>query len=250
MRGNPFALSDGQARHFCLESKLMNNVLSVFVDESGVLSKGDPTSRFYIISLVIHNQSLDISDLARKLDRELESIGIANLCFHAGPIIHAHDEFRCMTWDLRRKIFYRMLAFANHAPFRYACLVVDKKYLDNTDSIIGSLERQLADLIDTHHLDLSAFKLIKIYYDCGQKPVTNLLHRFFESRSHLQVEFAQAVLTSKYKLLQIADLVCTIKLMETRLGLDLPLSHSETKFFGGVRSFKHNVLRIIKKKAI
>lgn len=226
----------------------MSKVLSVFVDESGVLNKDDPTSRFYIISLVVHDQLLAISDLARRLDQELESIGIANLCFHTGPIIHAHDEFKCMTWDLRRKIFYRMLAFANHAPYKYACLVVDKKYLDSTDSIVSSLERQLANLIDTHHLDLTSFDKIKVYYDCGQKPVTNLLHRFFESRSYLQVEFAQAVLVSKYKLLQVADLVCTIKLMETRLKLELPFSHSEMKFFGGERAFKHNVLRVIKKK--
>ena len=189
MRGNPFALSDGFARHFCYTT--------VDDEESSVLSKDDPTSRFYIVTLVTHDQSFSIAELAKRLDRELDSVGIANLYFHAGPIIHAHDQFMFMNWDLRRKIFYRMLAFANHVPFQYACLVVDKKFADDTETIISSLERQLAELVDGHRLDFTGFETVKVYYDCG-----------------------------------------------------LSLSKSEEKFFGGVRAFKHNVLRVIRRKAI
>ena len=229
---------------------MKTQTLSVFVDESGVLSKDDPTSRFYIVTLVTHDQSFSIAELAKRLDRELDSVGIANLYFHAGPIIHAHDQFMFMNWDLRRKIFYRMLAFANHVPFQYACLVVDKKFADDTDAIVRSLERQLAELVDGHRLDFTGFETIKVYYDCGQKPVTNLLHRFFEQRKHIPVVFAQAVEVSRYKMIQVADLVCTLRLISLRMDCGLSLSKSEEKFFGGVRAFKHNVLRIIRRKAI
>jgi len=229
---------------------LKKSILSVFVDESGVLAKDDPTSRFYIIALVAHNQSHPIADAAERLDRELDSVGIANLYFHAGPIIHAHDQFMFMNWDLRRKIFYRMLAFANHVPFRYACLVVDKKYADSTKTIVENLARQLADLVDSHRLDLTEFEEVKVYYDCGQKPVTNLLHSFFESREHLHVVFAQAVEAARYKMIQVADLVCTLRLIALKLDAGISLSKSEEKFFGGVRAFRHNVLRVIRRKEI
>lgn len=225
-------------------------VLSVFVDESGVLSKDDQTSRFYIVTLVAHDQSQSIAEEAKRLDRELDAIGIANLCFHAGPIIHAHDQFMFMNWDLRRKIFYRMMAFANHVPFRYACLVVDKKYHDTTRAITEALERQLAELVDSHRLDLTQYAAVKVYYDCGQKPVTNLLHAFFDGRKHLSVVFAQAVEVARYKLIQVADLVCTLRLMALKLENGLALSKSEVKFFGGVRAFQHNVLRVIRRKQI
>lgn len=224
--------------------------LSVFVDESGILAKDDPTSRFYIVALVLHEQERDIASAAERLDRELESVGIANLCFHAGPIIHAHDRFMFMTWDLRRKIFYRMLGFANHVPFRCACLSVDKKYRDGTRAIAEDLERQLAELIDGHRLDLTRHEAVKVYYDCGQKPLTNLLHDFFMARPHIPVVFAQAVEAERYKLAQVADLVCTVRLIEKKLESGLPLSRSEEKFFGGVRAFRHNVLRMIRRKSI
>lgn len=224
--------------------------LSVFVDESGVLSKDDPTSRFYLITLVSHDQAFDISGEVKRLDAELDTVGIANLFFHAGPIIHAHDRFSFMNWDLRRKIFYRMLAFANRIPFRYACLLVDKKFADTTEGIVNSLERQLADVVDTHRLDLSDYETVKVYYDCGQKPVTNLLHKFFAARAHIPIVFAQAVEVARYKLIQIADLICTLKLIETKLACGMAMSKSELKFFGGKQSFRHNVLRIIKRKEI
>ena len=224
--------------------------LSVFVDESGILAKDDPTSRFYIVALVLHEQERAIAAEVERLDRELEAVGIANLCFHAGPLIHAHDRFMFMTWDLRRKIFYRMLAFANHIPFRYACLSVDKKYRDSTYAIVKDLEEQLAELIDGHRLDLTRHDTIKVYYDCGQKPLTNLLHDFFRARPHLPVVFAQSVEAERYKLAQVADLICTVRLIERKLESGLPLSRSEEKFFGGVRAFRHNVLRVIRRKAI
>ena len=48
---------------------MKKQTLSVFVDESGVLSKDDPTSRFYIVTLVTHDQSFSIAELAKRLDR-------------------------------------------------------------------------------------------------------------------------------------------------------------------------------------
>ena len=65
--------------------------LSVFVDESGILAKDDPTSRFYIVALVLHEQERAIAAEVERLDRELEAVGIANLCFHAGPL-NLHDS--------------------------------------------------------------------------------------------------------------------------------------------------------------
>lgn len=225
-------------------------VLSVFVDESGVLSKDDSSSRFYLITLVTHDQAIDISNEVKRLDAELDLVGIANLYFHAGPIIHAHDHFSFMNWDLRRKIFYRMLAFANRIPFRYACLIVDKKFADTTGGIVENLERQLSEVVDSHRLDLSDYETVKVYYDCGQKPVTNLLHQFFASRTHIPVVFAQAVDVARYKLIQIADLICTLKLIEMKIACGMAMSKSEIKFFGGRQLFQHNVLRIIKRKEI
>ena len=83
--------------------------LSLYIDESGVLDKENPTSRFYLISFVAHNEDDDVSGKVEDFKRGLDAIGIANACFHAGPIIYGNDQFRVLNWDLRRRIFSRMM---------------------------------------------------------------------------------------------------------------------------------------------
>ena len=77
--------------------------LSLYIDESKALDKENPTSRFYLISLVAHNADDDVAGKVKDFKRGLDSIGIANACFHAGPIIYGNDQFRVLNWDLRRR---------------------------------------------------------------------------------------------------------------------------------------------------
>lgn len=229
---------------------MSNKILSVFVDESGILSDQDGSSRFYILTLVLHDQSFDVGHQVELLNRDLDSVGIANLCFHAAPIIRANGSFEFMNWDLRRKIFSRMMGFARNVDFKYHCIVVDKKFVNTSDQIISKLESQLENWVNESNLRFEEFQLIKVYYDCGQKRITNLLHTFFNKHKSLVVDFAQAVEPRKYKLFQVADLVCTLKLLEIKLQYGIGLAPCENRFFGGPKAFKHNILRRIKRKEI
>ena len=88
---------------------------------------------------------------------------------------------------------------------------------------------------------LRGFDDVKVYYDCGQKQITNMLHLFFESRKDIPVRFAQAVEPRKYKLFQLADLACTIKLLELKLKTEGRLSPCERRFFGAGFAFWRGV---------
>ena len=108
--------------------------LSIFVDESGNFSLPDTESRFYIIGMVFHDQSIDISAEIAQLERSDSEVGLEGHCF--------------------------------------------------------------------------------------------------------------------YRLFQLADLICTLHLVELKLSVGTPLSRSEQQFFGGPRMFRHNILRYIKSKEI
>ena len=66
----------------------------------------------------------------------------------------------------------------------------------------------------------------------------------------VRVEFAQAVKPERYRLFQIADLVCTVKFIEEKLRIGDGMTQSEEKFFGGAKSFRHNVARYLHQKEI
>ena len=55
---------------------MANKILSVFIDESGDFGKYDPKSPYYYVSMVLHDQSVDISS---EID-SLEQREIVNCC--------------------------------------------------------------------------------------------------------------------------------------------------------------------------
>ena len=227
-----------------------DNTLSLFVDESGILGEPATASRFYILGFVLHDQAVTIEPAAMEFARRLDEIGIKDLCFHAGPILHGNNGFRFMTRDLRRRIFHRMMAFARQIDFSYHCLAIDKRYSGGFSQMTEALERQFADFAARNWDMFATYGCVKVYYDCGQKSVTNFLRRVTSATLPCPVEFAQAVEPRKYRLFQVADLVCTLRLLETKIVSGTGLSDDECKFFGGPKKFNHNILRYIKTKEI
>ena len=220
------------------------------MDESGRFQHPDPDSRFYIVSLVLHDQTVDLSSALDGLDLHFRDLHLEKLCFHAGPLIRQEKVFAVMDRSFRYRIFAAMMGFARHVDFKYHCLVVDKKGVISSEQIVKRLGEGLSSFLSTHRKELGAFDRVKIYYDCGQSPVTNLLHRTFVAIPGVQIEFAQAVKPESYRLFQIADLVCTVKFIEEKIRSGEGMTPSEVKFFGGPKEFRHNILRYIKAKEI
>lgn len=64
--------------------------ISIFVDESG---GQDGHSKYYVLTLVFHNQSLSIEEQLHEHKRGLAIRGFADIPFHAGPILTGHDDY-------------------------------------------------------------------------------------------------------------------------------------------------------------
>ena len=230
--------------------RMKKRILSVFVDESGKFQYPDACSRFYIVGMVLHDQNRDVSELFGKLDADWRKMGLVNFCFHAGPLVRGEKGYRYMLREQRAAIFARMMIFARQMAFSYHCLLVDKKYVTSVVQIVEQLRIQLGEFLDSGAINPDAFDTLKIYYDCGQAPITKLLHDTFAEKLGEKVEFAQDVRPGSYKLFQLADLICTIKLTESKLAYGEPLTVDERRIFRGPRIFKHDILRGIKRKEI
>lgn len=224
--------------------------LSVFVDESGIWNDDVSSSRHYIVSFVLHDQSADISAAIAALDRDMASLGIVNLCFHAAPVIRGNGTFEILSAELRRKMFARMMGFVRRVDFKYHCLCVDKRYCDTKEKMADRLRRQMREFFLSARPMMDDYSRLKVYYDCGQTRLTNLLHEEFSALRFPPVEFAQSVKPHRYKMFQVADLICTLRLLELKLETDGHLSPSEFRFFGGVKAFRRDFLRRIKAKEV
>ena len=107
--------------------------LSIFVDESGDLGEYDYHAPYYIISMVFHDQGVDMENELRVLEETLSNIGWPNHSVHAGPIIRAEEDYYGLDVSVRKKLLKRMMAFVRHIDIKYRSVYIEKKHV--TDSI-------------------------------------------------------------------------------------------------------------------
>lgn len=221
--------------------------LSIFVDESGDFGEYDYHAPFYIISMVIHDQSIDIEEDLLKLEREMENIGWPKHCIHAGPVIRSEYEYKEYGLEERQKILKRLMTFIRKLDIRFKSIYIEKKHIEDSIEATGKLSKQLATFIRANMDYFFGFDQVKIYYDNGQVEVTRILSSVFNTLLD-NVEFKK-VIPSDYRLFQVADLVCTLKLTELKMENHL-LSKSEKFFFKDERTLRKNYLKPLKEKEL
>ena len=112
--------------------------LSIFVDESGDFGPYAKHSPFYIITMILHDQSLDISKDIAKLSSEFINLGYTNdFVVHTGPLVRKEEIYCNMPPNDRRAIFSKLFFFTLRADIQYKSFVFDKK-TKSCDQIRGN----------------------------------------------------------------------------------------------------------------
>jgi len=221
--------------------------LSIFVDESGDLGEYDFHSPYYIISMVLHDQDYDMHQDLSLLEEKLSNLGWKNHCVHAGPVIRAEEEYRNYNIIDRQKILKCLMSFVRHLDIKYKTIYIEKKHVSDSIEATGKLSKLLASFIRENLSYFIEYDVVKIYYDNGQIEVTRILSSVFNTLLE-NVEFRK-VLPADYRLFQVADLICTLKLAELKANSN-SLSKSELYFFNDNRTLKKNYLKPISIKEI
>lgn len=219
--------------------------LSVFIDESGDFGAYDPKSPYYIIGMVFHDQSKDISENIRHFDDSLRQIGFKPDYIHVGPLIRREYDYRNLSVKERVHILRRLFSFAGSIDFKYVAFVAEKKHFKEEADLISKLARQIGEFIREHYRFFTDYSRVKIYYDNGQHEVNKIIISVFSSQL-FNVEFKKAY-QKDYRLAQIADLVCTATLTELKMKAKT-LSKSERNIFGEDRDIKKKIIKPLERK--
>ena len=219
--------------------------LSVFIDESGDFGEYDFKSPYYIITMVFHDQGNEIENAVANLNRELAYMNLENICIHTGPIIRKEEIYANMNIEERRRIFNKMVAFIRQVDIRYKCFYIEKKHVSDVVEATGKLSKQISQFIRDKYNTFLEYDDVKIYYDNGQIEVSKILSSVFNAL--LPNPVFRRVLPKDYKLFQVADLLCTLKLVSLKLENNM-FSKSEKIFFGNIRDLKKNYLKQLSRK--
>ncbi|UPK75360.1 DUF3800 domain-containing protein [Nocardioidaceae bacterium SCSIO 66511] len=203
--------------------------LSIFIDESGDFGPYEKHAPFYVLSLVFHDQGDDIAGHLDKIHEALVVRGYAaNHAIHTGPLIRREQDYRWLDIASRRSLFRVLIDFVRTCDVTHHSWVFNKKDIGDTDQLVSAMSRELGTLIRSKYEYFSAWERVVIYYDNGQKEITNLVNSVFNA--HLTTAEVRKVLPADYSLFQAADLCCTLALLRKKIET-VGLSSSERDFF-------------------
>ena len=215
---------------------------SIFLDESGDFGSN---SKYYLVTLVFHNQDNPIDGALAKLNQELAYLDFPTDCaIHTGPIIRREDMYVNMGVPERKRIFTKLYAFTRNAGVTYKTFSYKKSEYPDRMKLKARFARDLSLFIDEHVEYFTSFDKVIAYYDNGQSIITETINAVFAAK-FFEVDFRR-VLPHEYRLFQSADLICTLELLRMK-DVASELSKSEIGFFGSAGKIRRDYLKQLDK---
>lgn len=219
--------------------------LSIFCDESGDFGEFKKHSPYYVVTIVIHDQSADISNELVKLDDYLHNTGFDNSAIHTAPLIRREPPYENMEPNDRRAIFMHLYYFALKCDIRYKTFFYEKRHYEDEFKLEARMSKDISFFLRQNLNYFESFDNVIIYYDKGQKQITRLLNTVFAAE--LTSHELRNVSPKDYRLFQAADLLCTIATLEKHYELNT-LTKSEMLLFHSRKQLRKDILKQIKKK--
>ena len=227
---------------------MAEKVLSCFIDESGDFGPYDNHAPYYIVAIVLHDQSIDIADCIAAEETYVSNLGFPHHALHTGPLIRRETDYIHLNMEERRRLFGALYNFARRLPYQYFCVKVNKaECKDDVIQLTAKLTKALAGELRKKEAFFSSFDKINIYYDNGQVELTKIITTVFSLLySNVDIRRVRPV---DYKLFQVADLMCTLELLNGKAAAN-SFTKSEKEFFGTPSQYKKEYVRKLEKKRI
>lgn len=215
--------------------------LSIFVDESGDFGEYQVHSPYYIISMIFHNQIIDISTEIKKLNKSLKDIGYGEKKpVHTEPLIRREDDYKNFEPNERRAIFTKLFYFTIGCEITYKSFVYKKLEYRSEFELEAKMAKNLSRFIQDNYTYFQGFDRILLYYDNGQYQLTRVLNAVFAT--HFTNYEIRKVIPSEYRLFQAADLICTLELLRAKTQHQ-DLTKSEKRIFHSKRDLNKDFLK-------
>jgi hypothetical protein len=219
--------------------------ISCFIDESGDYGEYDHRSPYYIVALVLHDQSHSISENIERLNNVIRNYDNPERAIHTAPLVRRESDYAHMDIKRRRKIFNCLFTFMRNIDIRQKVLVVEKRQINDPLDIFAKLSKQLFGFLSENIVFFTEYDRVVVYYDNGQIELTRILVAVFNTLLN-NVEFIK-IKPSEYKLAQVADLFCTLELLNRKIETK-SISKSESLFFTAPRQIRKTYLSAMKAK--
>ena len=85
---------------------MSKKVLSIFIDESGDFGSYEQHAPFYLVAMVLHDQSIDLAENLKGLSLHLKNLGLKEHAIHTGPVIRRESVYCYDLMEDRKRLLY------------------------------------------------------------------------------------------------------------------------------------------------
>ncbi|MEE1273426.1 MAG: hypothetical protein UHI81_02875 [Olegusella sp.] len=112
--------------------------ISAFVDESGTMGRA---SRYYLLTLVFHNQSDDIRSNITNYEQYLDRADLPVIPLHCAPLMQGHFDYEGMDLQSRKKLLAAFFHFYRMLPVKYHTFIYLKKDFADDEALGARMRR-------------------------------------------------------------------------------------------------------------
>ena len=219
--------------------------LSIFVDESGDFGKYAKHSPFYVLTMVFHDQSVDISKQISILDDNLDNMGYGDAAIHTEPLIRREEIYKNVEPNERRALFTKLYYFVLRCDIKYKSFIYEKIHFEDDMKLEARMAKDFSFFLRNHLNYFLSFDKVIVYYDNGQRPISKMLNAVMATE--LNDYEMRNVRPVDYRLFQAADLFCTLTLLQQRYDSN-KLTRSDMILFHSRNDLRKDFLKRIKDK--
>ena len=106
---------------------MSEKILSVFIDESGDFGSYELHAPYYIVSMVLHNQQIDINDNISDFEVRMRNMGYEQHAIHTGPLIRRESVYKNDLIENRKSLFNALFHFFRKLDIKYAYAKIKKQ---------------------------------------------------------------------------------------------------------------------------
>lgn len=188
----------------------------------------------------MHDQCKSIDKQVDHLKKHVSEMGFdQNHAIHSAPLIRREKDYIYLDLPTRRKLFRYLLVFMRLCDISYKAFTFKKREFVNHDALVSRMSKEIGSFVKENLSFFQSFTEIIVYYDGGQKEITNIINAVFNAFLDAEI---RRVTPSEYQLFQAADMVCTLELLDLKYQTKT-LSSSELEFFRGARNLYKNNLK-------
>lgn len=207
-----------------------NNVLHIYIDESGDFGFCEGSSMFYVVSFVFYDEETFIDKEIKYLNERLFELGHKGMV-HTALLVSRKNEYNKWPLEKRKNVFYSLYNFARRIDIGLKSVIVDKRYSNNRLQLKKKLRDDMEKILNSDYIN--SFKKVKVYYDNGQDSLGDIIKDVFSVFDNVKIvsEFEH----EDNRIFQVVDMLTVIDKLDYKIKNKISFNKSEREFFSDVK---------------